>query len=243
MAELTYKQMIFSRYLSSGFRKMNALDYELAGNSYELNFGDIITVDRNARILDVGCGMGHFLYYLKKKGYVDFLGIEVGREQVEYCKSNITDKIEEVADIFKFLPGKPDFYDLIVLNDVLEHFNKEDVFRLLRAVLISLKDGGRLIIKTPNMGNLFGIASLCIDFTHEVGFSEVSLRQVLQVTGFKEVNCREEKVYISSFFKRVAYGIFKSIYRRVIKFVIFLDRPGDNYPNIISKNLIVFADK
>ena len=243
MDKATYRDLIYSRYLSIGFQEMNASDYEKIAKSYELNYGDIITLDFNSKILDIGCGMGHFLYYLKKRGYNNFLGIEVGAEQFDYCKKNITERVEKVKDTFEFIASKKNYYDLIVLNDVIEHFNKNDAFKLLETIFLSLKGQGRLIIKTPNMGNPFGNSSFYIDFTHEIGFSEISLPQILKLIGFKNVLCRDEKIYVSSFLKRLIFNVLRKIYLAVLRFIILLDRPGGNYPKIFSKNLIVFADK
>ncbi len=240
---MLYQDIIYKKYLTSGFKQMNTASYERISKSYELNYSDLITPNLNAKILDVGCGMGHFLYYLKKQGYKNFLGVDVGIEQVEYCRENITEKVEKIESIFKFLDSRKDCYDLIVLSDVLEHFNKDKVVELLSAILSSLNRQGKLIIKTPNMSSLFAPASLYIDFTHEVGFSEVSISQILKAVGFRKVDCRAEKIYISSPIKRIIFNILRKLYLRLLRFIILLDRPGDNYPRIFSKSLIALADK
>jgi 2-polyprenyl-3-methyl-5-hydroxy-6-metoxy-1,4-benzoquinol methylase len=240
---MAYQDKIYNKYLSLGFEVMNTVDYERTSKVYNLNYSDIMPSDLNAEILDIGCGMGHFLYYLKKLGYRNFQGVEVGHEQVEFCRKNITERIELVEDTPAFLDQRKNSFDLIVMNDVLEHFSKEDAFGILIKALASLKAGGRLIIKTPNMANLFAASSLYIDFTHETGFSELSLPQILKAAGFRNVCCRGDRIYISSAVKRAFFYIARKAYLSLLKIVILLDRPGDNYPTIFSKNLIVWADK
>lgn len=238
-----YRDLIFDRYLSCGFEAINTKDYDRSAMVYDLNYQRLFGSDKNHGILEIGCGMGHFLYYLSKKGYRDFLGVDVGREQIEHCRKNITEKVQLVDDIFSFLQSYRKQYDLVVMNDVIEHFNKEEITRLLPLIFESLKRNGRLIIKTPNMGSLFAASSRYIDFTHEVGFSELSLTQVLLASGYKNVKCYEEKIYISSPIKRIIFEVLYRIYRRTIKTLLLLERPGDNYPLILSKNLIAVGEK
>lgn len=240
---MSYQELIYKNYLTLGFAEMNAADYERSAWVYDLDYGEVMPRDLKARILDIGCGMGHFLYYLSKQGYQDFLGVDIGAEQIEHCRKNVTERAEKVTDVFVFLDGRKDNYDLIVLNDVLEHFCKDKAVELLLKIRLSLKDTGRLIVKTPNMGNLFAPASFYIDFTHETGFSEVSIVQALKAAGFSKVSLRAEKLYISSAIKRVIFGLLRKIYLRILRFIVLLDRPGDNYPRIFSKNLIAVADK
>lgn len=240
---MLYQDIICKKYLSSGFERFNSQNFEIVSKSYELNYNELIACSQDAKIIDIGCGMGHFLYYLKKQGYKNFWGIDIGLEQIESCRKNITKNVDRIENIFDFLNDKQNYYDLIILNDVLEHFNKDDIIKLLQQLLFSLKVQGRLIIRTPNMANLFAASSFYIDFTHEVGFSEISLVQILKAVGFRRTQCRQERIYIASPVKRIFFYILKKIYYTLLKFIILLDRPGDKYPTIFSKNLIVWADK
>lgn len=240
---MLYQEILYKKYLSLGFSELNTATLDRISKSYELNYSDLISCKLDARILDIGSGMGHFLYYLKERGYKNYLGLDVGIEQIEYCQKNVTENVEKVEDIFEFLDNREKYYDLIVMNDVLEHFNKDKVLELLNKILISLNPKGRLIIKTLNMSNLFASSSLYIDFTHEVGFSELNLPIILKAIGFREVGCRAERLYISSVAKRIIFNILKKLYCRFLRLIVLLDRPGDNYPRIFSKSLIIWADK
>jgi hypothetical protein len=50
----------------------------------------------------------------------------------------------------------------------------------------TLKPGGKVFIKTPNMENPFNLRSRYMDFSHEVGFTEHSLYEVLSTAGFRK---------------------------------------------------------
>ncbi|HAH20839.1 MAG: hypothetical protein A2Y00_03095 [Omnitrophica WOR_2 bacterium GWF2_43_52] len=240
---MQFQDIVSEKYLSTGFKELNTGDYDRWIESYDLNYQDLIGSSDTQNILDIGCGMGHFLYYLKKRGYKNFLGVDIGREQIEHCRVKVTNNVKRVENIFGFLNERKNSYDLIVLNDVLEHFNRDDTINLLQQIVCSLKKGGRLLIKTPNMGSLFACASLSIDFTHQIGFSEISLPQVLRAVGFSSIGVRPEKIYISSKIKSMLFTILRMFYFMFLKFLVFIDRPGDNYPTIFSKNIIAWADK
>ena len=176
-----YRNILYNRYLSLGFQKINSEHFTKTAFVYDVNFRYVLSaLHKDAAILDIGCGMGHFLYYLKSKGYNNFLGVDIGPEQIQFCVNHISRKVKLINDLAEFLGTQEDCYDLITMNDNLEHFKKEEVIQILRGVFLSLKANGTLFIKTPNMGNIFAASSRYIDFTHEVGFTEISLDQILK---------------------------------------------------------------
>ena len=52
-----------------------------------------------------------------------------------------------------FLPPEPGSYDMVMMNDVLEHIH-DSPRDLLLALVEGLKDGGLLFVTVPNLGNL-----------------------------------------------------------------------------------------
>lgn len=183
------RKQYFDEYMDSIFAssvKLTPEEFEHGAAEYGSMYGRFMPVQRDAVILDAGSGAGHFLYFLKKQNYTNFIGIDMSPQQVDFCKKNISEKVV-LADAFDYLKGKTDTFDLISLNDVLEHIPKEKVIPLLSLLREGLKVGGKLILKTPNLGNFFSLYARYKDFTHEVGFTERSLRQVLWLAGFREI--------------------------------------------------------
>jgi hypothetical protein len=77
----------------------------------------------------------------------------------------------------------------------LEHIPKEETIVVLKAIYAALSPSGRLIIEVPNMANpLIGLNVRYADFTHEVGFTELSLQHVLKVAGFKKLHLFESRL-------------------------------------------------
>lgn len=183
---MTEKNKIFDKYLSSIFVTENTFskkEYDEHFEFYNINYGKFLPENKNANILDIGCGAGHFLYFLKKKGYKNILGIDISPEQVAFCKEkNISEEIE-LADAFEFLKNKINYYDAIISNDVIEHIPKDKIIDFLILINNALKSKGLFFARTPNLGHPLAIYSRYKDFTHEIGFTDKSLYQVLWVAG------------------------------------------------------------
>jgi cyclopropane fatty-acyl-phospholipid synthase-like methyltransferase len=198
------RNKLFDEYFSSIFSHSNVFspqEYENSFSQFRLNYERFIAPGTGARILDIGCGTGHFLYYLEKKGYTDFLGIDISPQQVDFCRKNVSKSVEQ-ADAFEFLKEKKNTYDAIVANDLLEHIPKEEIVKFLKRVNAALKDEGVFLIRTPNMGNPFAVYSRYKDFTHEVGFTDRSLYQVFWTAGFRDIQVLPYKIYYARTFKR-----------------------------------------
>ena len=96
--------------------------------------------NRNIKILDVGCGKGEFLKYLKKEGFDSLYGTELN--------SNI---IAPGINIFNcgFLDFHTDEkFDFITMTNVLEHIIPVNQF--IQKSYYLLNDNGRIRIQVPN---------------------------------------------------------------------------------------------
>ncbi|MEW5760784.1 MAG: class I SAM-dependent methyltransferase [Candidatus Thermoplasmatota archaeon] len=178
------------KYFSTCFKHMNEPSkeaYELNAKIYDGMYKHLLPKDKNCEILDVGCGMGHFLYYISKKGYKNFYGIDISKEQVDICKRYVTENIE-LIDTFIFLKERKEKYDLIVANDFIEHITLEQALEFVKLCFNALKENGQLIIKTPNMSAPFSNSVLYVDLTHRHGYTEHNLGQLLRFGSFEDVS-------------------------------------------------------
>jgi len=143
-------------------------------------------IDDN-KILELGCGIGGLLYYLKKNGCENFLGVDISEEQLSICQKYVTNKVVK-EDVLSFLKNHDHKYDLIVLLDLIEHIGKDKIIQLIELLYKTLNVNGRILLRTPNMGSLFGLRSRYIDFTHQVGYTEESIKQVFRQMAFSNIN-------------------------------------------------------
>jgi 2-polyprenyl-3-methyl-5-hydroxy-6-metoxy-1,4-benzoquinol methylase len=144
---------------------------------------------RNAPLLDLGCGQGFMLRYLKSVGFTNLTGIDISEEQVEKAKRNGINAIH--ADAFSFLSENKNQFEMITAIDMIEHFKKEELFELLTLIQEALKPGGLFVLQTPNGEGLMPGYVIYGDLTHFTILSPLSLRHILTVTGFEDVHIKE----------------------------------------------------
>ena len=103
-------------------------------------------IENGTRVLDVGCGDGILIEYLKKEKNIDVRGLEISKDKVQKCISKGLTVIEGNAEIdLKQFPDNS--FDYVVLSQTLQAFiNPELVIKEL------LRVGKRAIITIPNFG-------------------------------------------------------------------------------------------
>jgi len=189
---LDYRERCYQAFVSQHWKYVHVFspaEYDFHSKLYSKTFLPHLPQDRDSAILDVACGAGHFLYFLKKQGYRNLKGIDISSEQIEMARQMGVPEVEE-GDLFAYLSAHPGQYDLILANDIIEHLRKDEVLNLLDGIFRSLKPGGQVLVSTENAASLFGASRVFIDFTHEWGFTPISLKQVLRVCGFDDVQIR-----------------------------------------------------
>lgn len=143
-------------------------------------------ISKDIAALDVGCGYGYQLVLLHKLGFSNLHGIEVSESSHRVACEELKGLARlELADAFDYLPKQEQTFDLIIVNDVLEHVPREKTMEFLSLIHKALRHNGRVVIRVPNMSSLLAQYSMYLDFTHVVGFTEFSLMQVLDWAGFE----------------------------------------------------------
>jgi 2-polyprenyl-3-methyl-5-hydroxy-6-metoxy-1,4-benzoquinol methylase len=235
-------KILYGQYCESCYKHSNILigsEYEKVSKSYEEVYKNVLPEDLNAKILDIGCGLGHFLYFLSKKGYKNYLGIDISEQNIDYCKKNISKNVA-LIDACDYLENVIDKFDLIVAHDLLEHIPKHETLKFLQLVFNALKKNALLTVRVPNMSNPFSLDSRYRDFTHENGFTEKSLYQVLWVSGFREIHISSTKIPVKTFRNKIRKLMVKALHK-IIKFLYYIQ--DYSVPKNLGKNLIVLCKK
>jgi cyclopropane fatty-acyl-phospholipid synthase-like methyltransferase len=180
----------YDNYLSTHHRHVTGLskrDFEYERKAFARECAKLLPTDKNARILDVGCGTGHFLYFLDRSEYRNYLGIDISPEQVAFCRDRVTDKVE-VADAFEFLASMPDHWDVVFSSNFVEHLTLDQLLDFVHLVYSSLRNEGIAVLRTTNLASPFKPGSFWDDLTHTTPFTEKSMAQLLAMGGFDRIN-------------------------------------------------------
>jgi len=139
------------------------------------------TWGRSRKFLDLGCGSGETMLLLKKLGW-EVYGLDINKNAIKYAKARgLTDaRYGTYKDISNYRDG---FFDAIRLYHVIEHL--DDPRFCLKLIKKKLKNGGELIIGTPNIesfaSRLFGRYWYNLDAPrHLFLFSPQTLRRMVE---------------------------------------------------------------
>lgn len=208
---------------------------------FEEQYARFLPEDKDAAILDIGCGWGQFLFFLNHKGYRNLLGIDLVQKPIDFInKYGI--KAEKISSLKEFQTKSQIKFDFISMIYVLEQMPKEEIISNLRSIKELLKEDGRALIVTINMANLTGPSMLYNDFAQECGFTDRSLKQVINGAGFSDVEIMGSKLILTFNLRRLLWVLANIIWHKILAALYILER-GLDRPGIMSLNLIAYIKK
>ena len=156
----------------------------------------LTSVDKEAPILDFGCGVGCFLEALKQAGFTQRIGIDTSFGMVERCVT-LGNSAEHVAESLQFLIQHPGHFGAIVMMDVLEHLPTSSHLEYFKALRSALKPGGLLLLRVPNADSAVATHMRYSDITHHACFSPRVIEFFLQLSGMTKLDIDDEIPYLN----------------------------------------------
>ncbi len=162
---------------------------------YRHNYLARLPVDRDVATLVISCGPGYLVRLLNDEGYGNVIGIDSDPTKVELARAKGLDCRVERA--FEALAERTPRWDMIFCEQELNHLTKDEMVEFLEMCRDNLRPGGTLVVYGLNGANpLTGAEALAQNFDHFNTFSEYSLRQVLELCGFRDVQVFGLQLYV-----------------------------------------------
>jgi 2-polyprenyl-3-methyl-5-hydroxy-6-metoxy-1,4-benzoquinol methylase len=201
-----------------------------------------IPADRNTSVLDLGCGSGTLLHFLKEAGYSRVVGVDGSPEQIVQARDCGINEAQH-GDVFGFVESaRSESYDVVITFDVIEHLTKPELFILADGVYRILSPGGRWIIHVPNAEGIFGSRVRYADLTHEQAFTRESVEQLIRAVGFRFVECFEDEPVIHGMASMIRWLIWKGA-RALIRIYLMAETGDRGRDAVFSQNLLACAQK
>lgn len=131
-----------------------------------------INIDKNKKILDLGCGRGDLSIFLAKKGS-DVIGIDYSKNAIEianeklFRENNFKGKLKFYLMDAKKISFEENEFDIVVSIDLFEHLYPEELEVVSKKISYVLKKDGLLLVHTePNR--------LYLNFTHNIYIYPIS---------------------------------------------------------------------
>lgn len=161
--------------------------------AYEGVAAQWLPANKNARIVDLACGHGSFLFWLKERGHTNLAGVDSSPEQTRFAAS-VGIHIE-TADAIAWIENAPAAsFDQIFGIDFIEHISKDDFMRVLKACSRALVPGGSLVLRYPNGDSPFVGRNLFNDITHIWTYTANCMNTLATMHGFRSSEFKDEGI-------------------------------------------------
>jgi len=129
-------------------------------------------------VLDLGAGYCDFInnVHAREKHAIDLF-----QRMPEHAAPDVHTYVQSCTEI----PLPDDSVDVAFASNLFEHLSREDLAKVMAELRRVLRPGGRLLALQPNFRHC--VKSYFDDYTHLQIFTDESLRDFLEVSGFRTV--------------------------------------------------------
>jgi ubiquinone/menaquinone biosynthesis C-methylase UbiE len=259
---LVSRQQAIERHnLDSGIFQGRYHDYSRGRFTDEFIYGryqvfeevdeELTQLSAGSKVLDLGCGTGHFANYIFTKGF-EVHGLDPSQKMLEYSRTNFPN-ITFKEGVASSLPYPDNYFDLIISIEVLRYLDPLDVALAYAEMRRVLKPGGRILVTHVNRlatdGYFFFyhlkqfILKLINKQLHACYFtSPFHELKLVKDAGF----INEEAVGRMFASIRIAYKFGKVIgrgYARLLEYVNKKQRFNSGFSRVVAGHLVVKAVK
>jgi len=243
MSDPDYRSRLLAQYVSTHASVGDAVaGLERRGPYLDRLIRDHFPANRQATVLDLGCGHGALLWAARRAGYSNLAGVDASPEQVAAAARLGIDGVRQ-GDLKATLAAKPDAsQDVVILFDLYHYFTAAEQFALADEVRRVLRPGGRWILHVPNGEAIFAARMRYWDYLATGAFTRASIAQVLRTCGFREVNCFEDEPAIHGAVSAARWLAWKLV-RAVARLALAAETGETGREAVFSQCLLAVATK
>jgi 2-polyprenyl-3-methyl-5-hydroxy-6-metoxy-1,4-benzoquinol methylase len=236
-----YRDRLYAEYRSSQAR--DDLDDRLARAPYLRRVvRRHFPPDLGVCILDLGCGSGTLLHFLREAGYRQCSGVDRSAQQVEAAGRAGIEGVEQGELGERLARTASGSVDVVVTWDVIEHLRKDELLAFADEVRRVLRDGGRWVLHVPNAESHFGSRIRYADYTHELAFTRESLAQLVRAAGFGRIDCFEDEPAVHGLPSLCRWLLWRAI-RACLLLCVFAETGDVSWKPVFSQNLLAVVHR
>ena len=212
--------------------------YESMADGLKLKVQQWLPAHKDARVLDLACGCGEFLFLAEKLGFTNTHGVDLCEDELKQARNHVRAALVK-ADVLTYLKGADTAsFDFVSALNLLEHLSKNTLLSVLTECRRVLKPGGTLVAMVPNAVSPFGGLTRHWDITHEWAFTPNNFRQLAALIGFDpEIEFRECGPRVHGLVSGIRYGLWQAL--RATIAIWFLIEVGTTKDGIYSMDMLV----
>lgn len=157
-------------------------------------------------LLDIGAGMGFVEELIKENKNINLYANDFSKKSIEFLNKKYKGEfsLQSIYD----LKYKSNFFDVILVLEVLEHIPPSKIFRVLKKINLLMKIGGILIVSVPMNEGLHKMKNN--PSGHVRTYDENLIKAELEIAGFRVMASK-------TFFAFPKSYLFKKIISKIIK--------------------------
>lgn len=207
----------------------------------DANYVRWLPANRDAAVLDVGCGTGRVLAFLSARGYLLIEGFDRDAGAAATARARVGVPVAVEEDWTRVLAVRPHAFDLVIAKDVLYYLAPDAVTPHLELVRGALRPGGRVIVEVFNGAAFTGPFVAYKDEAIRWIPTEHTLRRYLERAGFAEISILPHAQPATSVRRRL-FNVAGAMWRALLRAAYLVERGADEAnPRILTTKIIAVA--
>lgn len=208
------------------YRRRFDKDIEFRQKMYQVLCAEFFQkyIPENAIVLEIGAGYCEFINNIKAKKKI---ALDLNPDIKKFAGDDIEIVISSSTDMKEI---EKESIDVVFANNFFEHLSKEDIVKTIREVNRVLKRERKFLILQPNIR--FCFKDYWMFFDHITPLDDRSLSEVLEINGFKVVECKP---------KFLPYTTKSILPKSILLLKLYLKLPPFHY--IFGKQAFIYAMK